>query len=501
MTEMDTARGLVLLDYIVIAAFFAVMVAVGVFFSRRQRGADGFFGGDKSMPWWLAGISFYMCTFSALAFVMYSALAYKFGFVPVTVSWGLVPAIFLGAQFTAVRWRRVAKASPLEFIETRFGNRMRQSLMWLGIPMRVLDDAFKLLAIGTVVGIGLGFPLDRAIVLSGVIVIVYTFLGGLKATLVADFIQFLVLFAVVLALPVFCLGKVGGFANFIERAPAGFFSFTADKYTWWYMIVLFSISLVNRCTSWSLVQRYYSTRSEKDAKKVGYLVAFFLFVGPPLFFFPAMAARIFMPGLDMDDPTMMNGIYAYVCLDVLPAGMIGMVVAAMFSATMSTLAGDFNAVASVLTNDFYVRMLAPGCPERRKLCVARIATALVGVSVIGLTFVMRCAQGSDDLLNVINKMFSVFVPPIALPTVTGLLCRRVSKRAGIAGLYLGIGVGVSCFIAGTWMPWIREMTILTPITFSFTALGMIVTTRFWPDSSEEAREIDAFFRKAATPAG
>ena len=497
---MQTVRELAALDYAVIAVFFATMVGVGLFFGRRQKGAESFFGGDKSMPWWLAGVSFYMCTFSALAFVMYSSLAYKFGWVPVTVSWGLVPAIFLGAQFTAVRWRRVAKSSPLEFIETRYGNRMRQSLMWLGIPMRVLDDAFKLLAIGTVVGIGLGFPLDRAIVLSGSIVIVYTFLGGLKATLVADFIQFLVLFAVVLALPFFCLGRVGGLANFIDRAPEGFFSFTAGKYTWWYMIVLFSISLVNRCTSWSLVQRYYSTRSEKDAKKVGYLVAFLLFVGPPLFFFPAMAARVFMPGLDMNDPAAMNGVYAFVCLDVLPAGMIGMVVAAMFSATMSTLAGDFNAVASVLTNDFYVRMVAPECPAKRKLRVARVATAVVGITVIALTFAMRCAQGADDLLNVVNKMFSVFVPPIALPTVTGLLCRRVSKRAGLAGLYTGIGVGVVCFIAGTWVQGLREMTVMTPITFFFTALGMVVATRLRPDTPAEAAEVDAFFRKAETPA-
>ena len=141
MSGAGAARTLAAADWAVIIAFFATMVAIGIVCARRQKSSDQFFGGDKSMPWYLAGVSFYMCTFSALAFVMYSALAYKFGFVPVTVSWLLVPAIFLGAQFTAVRWRRVAKSSPLDFAEERFGNRMRQSLLWLGIPMRVLDDA------------------------------------------------------------------------------------------------------------------------------------------------------------------------------------------------------------------------------------------------------------------------------------------------------------------------------------------------------------------------
>ncbi len=499
MTGTGGARTLAVADWAVVVAFFAAMLAIGFIYARRQKTVEQFFGGDKSVPWYLAGVSFYMCTFSALAFVMYSALAYKFGFVPVMVSWLLVPAIFLGTWLTAVRWRRVAEKSPLDFAEERFGNRMRQSLMWLGIPMRVLDDAFKLLAIGTVVGIGMGFPLDRAIILCGALVVAYTFLGGLKATLMADFVQFLVFLVAVAALPFFCLARTGGFANFVARAPEGFFSLTAGKYTWVYLAVLFTISLINRCTSWPLVQRFYSTRSEKDAKKVGYLVALLLFIGPPIFFLPAMTARVFMPGLDMGDAAAMNGVYASVCLEVLPAGMVGMVVAAMFSATMSTLAGDFNAVSSVLTNDFYVRMLSPSSSPRSRLIAARAATALVGATVIVLTFVMRHAQGADDLLNVTNKMFSVFAPPVALPTVIGLLCRRVPRSAGVAGLFSGIAVGLVTFVAGSAFPVLREMTVMTPITFLATVLGMAAAARLRPDTPEDARIVDAFFKKAETP--
>jgi len=493
-------RSLMFWDYLVIVAFFAVMVGVGVYYGRKSKDADQFFGGDKTMPWWLSGVSFYMCTFSALAFVMYSALGYKFGFLPITVSWILVPAILIGAQCFAVRWRRVATRSPLEYIELRFGNRMRQGLVWLGLPMRILDDSMKLLAIGTVVGVGLGFPIEVGIVASGVIVIFYTFLGGLKATLVADFIQFFVLFAVVLALPVFCLREVGGFANFVARSPDGFFDLVAGKYTWYYMFISFVGTIINRSTSWTLVQRYYSTRSERDAKRVGYLVAFLLFIGPPLFFFPAMAARVFMPGLDVNDPNVMNGVYAVICKRVLPVGMIGMVVAAMFSATMSTLAGDYNSVSSVLTNDFYVRMLRPGSSPKERMLAARLGTLAAGSLVIALTFVMRTAQGADDLLNLTNKVFALFVCPIGLPMLAGFVLRRLSRRAGFCGMAVGMTVSLVAFVVGGWYPQLREMTVMTPISFVATVVGLWVGTWTFRDTAEERRIVEEFFRKAETPA-
>ena len=354
-------RELVLADYAVIAAFFAVMVGVGVYYSRRAKSDAQFFGSDKSVPWWLSGVSFYMNSFSALAFVMYSALAYKFGWVPVTVSWLSVPAVLLGAWFLAVRWRRAAKGSPIDYIATRYTPGMCRTLAVLGLPMQLLDNALKLLAIGTVVGVGMGFPLFWSICISGVIIVLYTFLGGLKATLTCDFIQFLVILAVVFALPPLCLGKlaaldggsglVHGFSVFLDKVPDGFFNFTNGQYGWIYMIVFFCCVGSTLSTNWSLVQRYYSTKSEKDAKKMAYLVAALLFVGPPLFFFPAMAARVFMPELDLNDAQAMNAVYATLCKSVLPAGMIGMVIAAMFSATMSSLAGNFNAAAAVMVNE------------------------------------------------------------------------------------------------------------------------------------------------------
>ena len=489
-----------LLDAAILVAFFAAMVGVGIFYRRRAGSVRGFFGGDNSQPWWLLGVSFYMNSFSALAFVMYSALGYKFGFVPITISWVSVPAVLLGLWLLALRWRRSAEGSPLSFVTRRFGSRMTSGIVWMGLPMQVLDSAFKLLAIGTVVGVMAksalppDFPLSAAlgwsIVLSGIVIICYTFMGGLKATLVCDFIQFLVILAVVVVLPVMCLRELGGaeglsagWRRFLAETPDGFLAPVAGMYGWHYMLFYMLLMFLQLGTTWSLIQRYQSTRSEREAKKTGWFVAFLLFVGPPVFFFPAMAARVFLPGLDVNDPDAMNGVYALLCLKVLPAGMLGLVLAAMFSATMSTLAGTYNAVANVFTDRF-----------RGGMGTARVATVVTGLLVIALTFAMRLFQGANDLFDITNQVLSLFTPPIAIAMIAGVLSRRLTRRAGVAGLSAGIGIGVLSFVVGGWVPFFRASIPMFWITSVTTLAGLFGFSAVLPDRPEDRARTEEFFK-------
>ena len=230
---MTNPSALCLLDWVTIAVFFAV-VCVGVHYARRAATSDQFFGGDKVAPWWLSGVSFYMNSFSALAFVMYSALAYKFGYVAIALSWVTVPFYFFIGRIIAPRWRRAATKSPIDYISVRYTPGMCRFMAVLGLPMQLLDNALKLLAIGTVVGVGMGFPIVESIAVSGAIIIIYTFLGGLKAALACDFIQFFVILALLVALPFISAerlaqtdggtGIVCGIKALLAKAPAGFFS-------------------------------------------------------------------------------------------------------------------------------------------------------------------------------------------------------------------------------------------------------------------------------------
>ena len=109
-------KGLAAADYIILAGFFIVMLWIGVAYAGRMKNLSVYFSGSGQVPWWLSGISLYMTTFSAFTFVMYSAIAYKYGFVAVTILWLSIPAGLLSTWFLAARWRRASATSPVEYL-------------------------------------------------------------------------------------------------------------------------------------------------------------------------------------------------------------------------------------------------------------------------------------------------------------------------------------------------------------------------------------------------
>jgi Na+/proline symporter len=127
--------------------------------------------------------------------------------------------------------------------------------------------------------------------------------------------------------------------------------------------------------------------------------------------------------------------------------------------------------------------------------VARIATVFVGGAVISLTFLMQYAQGAGDLFDVTNKMFAVFVPPIAMTMLCGVLVKSVTKRAGSIALVSGIAVGIASFIIGAWAPVLREMGSMFFITSLTTIFALVVGSIIKPDTSDERKKVEEFFKR------
>lgn len=493
-------------DYLAMLAFFGVMVGVGAFYSRKVKSSDRYFGNDRAASWWMAGISFYMTSFSALGFVMYSALAYKFGWVAVSVCWMFSPAVALGARFLAVRWRRAALKSPIDYIATRYTPRMCSALALLGLPMQMADNAFKLLAVGAIVGVGAGLPPALAIGACGLVVAVYAACGGLRAVLTCSVVQFLVILVLMLALLPLSFARLavapgghpGGFPAifegirlFLDRAPEGFFNLVNGQYTWFYLIVFFCCVGLTQSTNWSLVQRYTSTRSERDARKAGYLVAFLQFAAPPLFFLPAMAGRLFLPEIPA---TGLNAVFASVCNDVLPRSCLVLMVLAMFASTMGAVSANVNAAANVIVNELYLKVRRDASAERR-LAVAKAATVVVALVVIALALMLSRIQGADDLFDLTNKVFAIFLPPTAIPMIMGICSRRLSRRSGMFGLVGGTAVGFLVYFAGFAWPGLRQTVVMFPVTAFATLAFLWLGTRLRADSTEERDGIKVFFER------
>ncbi|MBO5643558.1 MAG: hypothetical protein J6S51_06105 [Kiritimatiellae bacterium] len=497
-----------LIDLIVVAAFCALMVGVGAFYSRRTKSSDRYFGNDRTTSWWMSGIGFYMNSFSALGFVMYSALAYKFGWVAVSVCWMFSPAVALGARFLAVKWRRAALKSPIDYISIRYTPRMCSILALLGLPMQMADNAFKLLAVGAIVGVGTGLSPAAAIGLCGAVVAIYAACGGLRAILTCSVLQFAVILVLMLALLPLSLYKLAstaaeptswaqglsnGFSTLIDKAPEGFFNFVNGQYTWLYLVIFFLTVTLTQSTNWSLVQRYCSTCSEKDARKAGYLVAFLQFAAPPLFFLPAMAGRLFLPEIPAAE---LNSTFAIVCANVLPRGFLVLMVIAMFASTMGAVSANVNAAASVIVNEMYVKARAASSAETR-LRVAKVTTIIVSAIAVALALILSAMQGSDDLFNMTNKVFAIFLPPTAIPMVMGILNKRLSRRSGLAGLVGGASVGFVAYALGFAFPVFRQMVVMFPITSIATFIFLFLGTKLWPDTEDGSKTVAEFFRRMA----
>jgi len=465
-----------------------------------MKGMKDYFSGGNQIPWWLSGISFYMASFSVFAFVSFSALAYMYGWVAVTLFWMCVPGTVASVLFFAKRWRRARIDSPVEYLETRYSSTVRQMFAWQGLPVRVIDDSLKLIAIGIFVATAFNLPLRTSMICSGLIMLAYTMMGGLWAVAVTDFIQFIILSMAVLALIPLSLHEVGGIQNFIATAPEGFFKFTNPNYSWLYIAVTFLLYvLAYSSLNWALIQRYYCVPKEKDAYKVGALVIVLQIIGPPLMFLPAMAARKFLPDLAESAQA-----YPALCLHLLPVGMVGLVTAAMFSATLSMLSGDYNVCASVLTNDVYRRMIRPNATQKECVVIGRLMTLLVGGIVITLA-VSLSQMGGEGLVRNMFKLFGVATAPVAIPMMSGLLFRKVTNRAAIAGFIAGIIVGLIVlfnFKDGTKFlgaEWKVENMLLVSTTF-VTALVLTIVS-FLPRKEKEDQRINGFFERLETPIG
>ena len=255
-------------------------------------------------------------------------------------------------------------------------------------------------------------------------------MGGLWAVVVTDYIQFVILtIGVAVLFPIVFAhmgGLVTGFKIMAHDAPAGFFLPVHAPFSPMYIAAFYLLIVISYNGNWAFAQKFYSVRDERDAKKAGVLATVLKIVGPPLFLLPAMAARHLMPEL-MRPPNSPQYAYAALSLKYLPPGLLGLMIAAMFSATMSTLSGDFNVVASVLTEDLYRRLVNPVASDKKLMLVGRLSTLFAGLVtlLIGTILVETARTG---LFEVMMTLFSLFVGPMLIPMLAGLLSRRVTWR-------------------------------------------------------------------------
>ena len=419
------------IDYIVIVLYFLGLIAVSVLVSRSIKSSADMFIAGRNSSWWLSGMSTYMTLFSASTFVIWGGVAFRSGFVAVLIGNILGFASFFVGRYLSGKWREMKIKSPGEYLTIRFGKRSLNFYTLLGIIGRGFHTAVALYAIAIVMSTLMTLPqghfmadasghlaVSWAIVILGIITLLYTILGGFLAVLMTDVIQFGVLITVVIFMIPLSINAIGGLDNFVANAPEGYFTPVSAEYPWFWLILWFFVNSFTIGGDWPFVQRYISVPTVSDAKKSTYLVGALYLLTPLIWYFPAMAFRQIEPTANPEQ--------AYILMSdhVLMKGMLGVMLAAMVSATLSTVSGTLNVFANVFTYDIYGQK-HPEVGEKGLIRIGRIFTFAFGAAIIALALLIPYAGGAE---KVVVTILTMIIGPLYIPSVWGVFSKRLTQK-------------------------------------------------------------------------
>lgn len=418
-----------LLDYIVILVFSIGILIAGLSFSGSGKNMKNYFAAGGAVPWWINGLSLFMSFFSAGTFVVWGSIAYTNGFVSVTIQWTMAIAGFIIGVFVAPKWHKAKVLTVAEYISQRLGVNIQKLYSYFFLFISLFTTGSFLYPVAKIVEVSTGFPLEWCIVGLGLLIILYTTVGGLWAVLVTDVLQFIILTAAVLIVVPLAFKRVDGIRSFIDHSPDGFFELFNGEYTFGFIIAFGLYNLFFISGNWAYVQRYTSVSTEKEAKKVGYLFGSLYLFSPVLWMLPPMIYRVLNPDLiGFGD----EGAYLMMCKEVLPIGMLGLMLGGMIFATSSSVNTTLNIASGVFTNDLY-KNIFPKSNEIQLMRVAKSATIVFGLLTIIIALMVSNMGG---IVEVVLSVAAITGGALYLPPLWSLFSKRQTGKSIIAVTFL-----------------------------------------------------------------
>lgn len=470
-----------ILDWIIVAAYGLIVLAIGIWASRKQTNTDEYFRGQQQLPWWAIGFSIIATSFSAASLLGGPGEGFNHGFLYLQlqlgdlIGYGLVILLFLPF------FVRLNLTTAYEYLEKRFDAKTRSlgSLCFLLFVIARLGGL--LYAASLVVATVTGLPLAAAILLVGIVSIVYTTAGGLSAVVWTDVLQFAMIFVGLMAGVGAAVGGVtGGFPQLWQAAAEGG-RLAVVNFAWEpasirslptallaYGVLAFAVAGTNQQS----VQRYVACADEQSARKAillgwvsGFLgVAATLLLGVLLFGFYALN-----PGLPADiEP---DGILPYFIVNQVPVGAAGFLVAAIFAAAMSSIDSALHSLATCMTVDFYQRYSRPEPSQARSLRVAQVLIVVWGT--LGIFSAFYVASTGEALLPFLIKYTTMFLGPLLGIFLMGVLLPRVNAT----GAFYGTIAAAILLAAGSGFGWLSfpgiwQSAVTAPVAV---ILGLLIS--------------------------
>jgi SSS family transporter len=428
-------------DYIVIAAYFSLLVIVGYLTSKFVTTSSDYFRGGGTMVWWLVGSSAFMIQFSAWTFTGAASSAYQEGWGVLTIYLGNAIGFTINYFYFAARSRQLRVITTVEAVRERFGKFSQQFYTWLSLPFGIFGGSIWLFGLCIFVSLAFGIPLQMAIIITGTVVIISTLLGGSWASSSNDFVQLLVMVPVTIVVAVASLHEVGGASGFFEKMPEGHLDLStpfANGLLLFWLISNIVRQFVN-CNNLIESGRYLAVKNSDHARKAALLAATLSYLGPIIWFIPPLAAAIMFPDLKSMFPGLNNpedAAYVAVALKLLPMGMMGLMICAMMGATVSCMDTGLNRNAGIFVRNFYLPVLRPGASEKELVIVSRITTCLLGAMMI-LAALNISGLKSVGIFELVQWFGSMVMFPMTIPLMLVMIFKKAAPWAAWTTTLIG----------------------------------------------------------------
>lgn len=458
-----------LIDLAVLVIYLAGVVAMGLWIGRRNKTPDHFMKAGGAIPGWAVGMSIFGTFVSSISFLALPGKAFGENWNPFVFSLTLPLTVLLAVRYFVPFYRRRGEVSAYHHLEQRFGAwaRTYAVLCYLLTQLARMGTIMYLLAL--VLAPLTGWSLTTLILLSGMVTIAYAMVGGIEAVIWADVVQSLVLIGGALA----CVGmlffgipngptQVFSIAAEHGKFSLGSFGLSLAEPTFWVVLVYGTfINLQNFGIDQNYVQRYAAARSEADAKRSVWLggllyvpiSALFLLIGTGLFSYYTAQPHL-LPGT-IDPIAKPDAVFPHFISAALPAGISGLVIAAIFAAAQSTLSSSINGAATLTLCDLYKRYIRPRAAARESLLVLRLATLGFGLAGTAMAVLMIQVKNVLDAWWSLAGIFSGGMLGLFL---LGMISRAKNVVAAISvviGVLVILWMSLSPKLSDEWA-WLRS---------------------------------------------
>ncbi|MGR5110450.1 sodium:solute symporter family transporter [Vibrio jasicida] len=512
------------LNTLIVGIYFLFLIAIGWMFRTFTSTTSDYFRGGGNMLWWMVGATAFMTQFSAWTFTGAAGKAYTDGFAVATIFLANAFGYLMNYLYFAPKFRQLRVITPIDAIRMRFGRFNEQVFTWSGMPSSVISAGIWLNGLAIIASGIFGFDMTTTIWITGLVVLMMSVTGGSWAVIASDFMQMVIIMAVTVTCAVVAVVKGGGIteiiANFPVQENGSFVTGNNLNYLsifgiWAVFIFLKQFSINNNMLN---CHRYLAAKDSKNAKKAALLACVLMTVGVFIWFTPSWF--IASQGVDLSahypDAGSKAGDFAYLYFveQYMPAGMVGLLISAMFAATMSSMDSGLNRNSGIFVMNFYLPILRPNATEKELMIVSKITSTFFGIAIILIALFINSLKGLS-LFDTMMYVGALIGFPMTIPAFCGFFIKRTPDWAGWGTLVVG---GIVSYTVGFVITpeMIQNWFDLQPLTgrewsdlkvavglighLVFTAGFFALSTLFYkPLEEKRQQDVDRFFNNLATP--